>query len=87
MTSLPFGTRFAGGKGRTEGISTLNQALARGLPSCCQVFGGRAHFSASVPLIAFVKNMGVLNSSLEISCTGEGRGVFTPCLTRQGLVK
>ena len=31
--------------GRTEGLATLNQALMRGMRSCCQVFGGRAHFS------------------------------------------
>ena len=70
MTSLPFGTRFAGGKGRTEGISTLNQALARGLPSCCQVFGGRANFNSSLPLLAFVKNVSLLNPSLNPSCKG-----------------
>ena len=45
----------ARGKGRIEGIAKLNQSLMRGLSSCCQVFRGRAHFGASLPLLAFVK--------------------------------
>ena len=36
-------------KGRMEGIAILNQALMRGLPSCCRVFEGRAHFSPPPP--------------------------------------
>ena len=48
-----------------DGIATLNQALMRGLPSCRQIFGGRAHFSASLPLIAFVKNVSLMNPSLD----------------------
>ena len=67
-----------------DGLATLNQALMRGLPSCRRIFGGRAHFSASLPLLAFVKNVSLLNPSLGPACTG---GVFTPCLTRQVLVK
>ena len=43
------------GKGRMKGLSNQNQALMRGLPSCRRVFGGRAHFSASLPLLTFVK--------------------------------
>ena len=34
-----------------EGLDNLNKALRWGLPSCCRVFGGRAHFSASLPLL------------------------------------
>ena len=51
----PIWEAISQGKGRTEGLATLNQALMRGLASCCQVFGGRAHFSASLRLLAFVK--------------------------------
>ena len=68
----------------TEGPAALNQALMRGLPSCRRVFGGRAHFSASLPLLAFIKNLSLLKTFLEPSCTGGG---FTPCLTRQGKVE
>ena len=58
-----------------EGLATLNYALMRGLPSCCRIFGGRAHFSASTPLLAFVKHVSLMNPSLDPVCTGEG---FTP---------
>ena len=53
-----------------EGLATLNQALTRGLTSCLRIFRGRAHFSASLPLLAFVKNMSLLNPSLDPACTG-----------------
>ena len=43
------------GKGSMEGLATLNQALIQGMPSCCQVFRGRDHFRASLPLLTFVK--------------------------------
>ena len=51
----PIWEAFAQGKGRMDGLDTLNQSLMWGLPSCCRVFRGRAHFSASLPLLAFVK--------------------------------
>ena len=63
---------FARGKGRMEGIATLNQALMRDLPSCSRVFGGRAHFSASLPLLALKQNVSLLNPSLDPACTGGG---------------
>ena len=50
----PLWEAVALGRGKTEGLATLNQALMRGLPSCRQVFGGRAHFSASLPLLTLV---------------------------------
>ena len=56
----------------------------RGLPSCRRIFGGRAHFSASLPLLMFVKNVSLLNPSLDPACTGGG---FTPWLTRHGSVE
>ena len=62
----------ARGKGRMEGLATLNQDLMRGLSSCLQVFGGRAYFSASLPMLAFVKNVSLLNPSLDPTCTGGG---------------
>ena len=71
-------------KGRIEGIATLNQALMKGLTSCRLVFGGRTHLSASFLLLAFKKNVSLLNPYLNPTCTG---GRFTPWLTRQGLVE
>ena len=59
-------------RGKTEGLATLNQALMRGLPSFPRVFGGRAHFSASLPLLALVKNVSLLHPSLDPACTGGG---------------
>ena len=58
----------------------------RGLPSFCWVFGDRAHFSNSLPLLDFVKNMLLWNPSLYPYCSGGGRGV-TPWLTCQVEVK
>ena len=60
------------GMRNTEGLATLNQALMRGLPSCRRVFGGRAHFSASLPLLALVKNVSLMNPSLDPACAGGG---------------
>ena len=62
-------------------LATLNQALMRGLPSCRRIFGGSAHFSTSLPLLAFVKNVGLLNPYLDPACIGGG---FAPWRTRQG---
>ena len=65
----------ARGRGKMDGLAALNQALMRGLPSCCRIFGGSAHFSAPLPLLVFVKNVSLLNPSLDPICTGGG---FTP---------
>ena len=46
--------------------------------------GGRAHFSASLPLLALIKNVSLRNTSLDPECAGEG---FTPWLTQQGTVE
>ena len=54
-------------KGRMEGLATLNQTLLRGIPSCRRVFGGRAHFSISLPLLVFFNNMSLLDPSLDPS--------------------
>ena len=62
----------ARGRGKMDGLATLNQALIRGLQSCRRIFGGSAHFSASLPLLAFVKNVSLLNPSLDPACTGGG---------------
>ena len=61
-----------GGGGKTEGLSTLNQALIKGLPYCRQSFGCRAHFSAILPLLVLVKNFSMWNPSLDLACTGGG---------------
>ena len=45
----PIWELVARGRGKMDGLATLNQALMRGLPSCCRIFGGSAHFSASPP--------------------------------------
>ena len=71
----PIWEAVAQGKGRMEGLVTLNQDLMRGLPSCHRVFGVRDHFSASLPLLAFMKNVSLLNPSLDPACTG---GVSRP---------
>ena len=52
-------------KGRIEGLATLNQTLLRGIPSCWRIFGGRAHFRTSIPLLAFVKNVTLMKPSLD----------------------
>ena len=59
-------------KGRMEGLDTPNQTLLRGISSYQRVFGGRAHFSASLPFLAFVKNVSLLNPSLDPACAGGG---------------
>ena len=57
----PISEALERGKGRTEGLETLNQALMRGLPSGHRVFGGRAKLIASLPLLAFIKNVYLWN--------------------------
>ena len=47
-------------KVRTEGMATLNHALLVGFPLCWRVFGMRAHFSSSLPLLVFVKNVSLI---------------------------
>ena len=74
---------MAQGQGKMEGLATLNQALMRGVPSCRRVFGGRAHFSASLPLLTLVENVSLLKPSLYPACNGGG---FTPWMTWQGTV-
>ena len=66
-----------------EGLASLNQTLLRGIPSYQQVFGGLAHFSAPLTLLAFIKNVTLLKPSLDLSCTGRG---FTPCTTCPGTI-
>ena len=53
-------------------MATLNQALLRGIPLCCKVFGGRDNFSAFLPLISFVKNVYLINPSLDPVCDEGG---------------
>ena len=53
------------------------------MPSYSQVFGGRDHIITSLPLIAFFKNMSLMNLSLDLDYTG---GV-PPWLTRKVFVK
>ena len=60
------------GQGKTEGLAILNQALMRGLTSCRRVFGRRAHFSASLPLLAFIKIVSLRNPSLNPASPGGG---------------
>ena len=51
----PIWESVARGRGKMDGLATLNQALMRGLPYCCRIIGGRAHFSASPPPARFCK--------------------------------
>ena len=68
----PIWKEVARRKGMMERLATLNQVVMWGMPSCCWVFGGRDHFSASLPPIAFLENMSLLNLSLDPACTGGG---------------
>ena len=77
----PIWEAVAWGRGNMEGLAILNQVLMRGLPSCRRVFGGRAHFSASLTLITFVKNVSLMNPYLNPTCTGGG---FKPPMNHQG---
>ena len=79
----PISEALERGKGRTEGLKTLNQALVRGLPSGHRVFGGRAKLIASLPLLAFIKNVYLGNPPLYPAYAVGGS---TPCLTCQGTV-
>ena len=79
----PIWEKVACAKGCTDGLATLNHNFLRGLPSCRRVFGGRAHLSAYLPPLAFVKSVSLLNPYLDSACTG---GVI-PRMTHQGMVK
>ena len=79
----PIWEAVAQGRGKTEGLAPLKQAQMRGLLYFRRLFGGRAHFSASLPLLSLVKNISLLNPSLDPACTGG----FTPWLTRKGMVE
>ena len=59
-----------------EVLATLNQTLLQDLTSYCQVFGGREHFRAYLPLLAFANNINLLNPSLD-----------PVWITRQGVVE
>ena len=65
-------------KGHTNGMANLNQVLLRGLPFCKRVFWVRENFSDSLPILEFIKNVSLINPSLDPSC---GRGGFTPGMT------
>ena len=74
---LPIWEAVAQGKGIMEVIATLNHSLMKGLTSCRRFVVGRAHFSASLPLLTFVKNVSLLNPSLDPACTGGGVHALT----------
>ena len=63
---------MARAKGHMEGLATFNQTLLIPPPSFHRVFGGRAHFSTSLPLLAFFNNTSLLNPYLDPDCTGGG---------------
>ena len=60
----PIWEKAARAKGRTEFMVTLNQVLLRGILSCWGVFEEEAHFSTSLRLLLFVKNISLINPSL-----------------------
>ena len=68
----PIWESVARGQGKMDRLATLNQALMRCLPYSPRISRGRAHFSAYPPLLAFVKNVSLLNPSLDPVCTGGG---------------
>ena len=53
-------------------LTTLNQTLMLGIPSCQRVFRGRAHSSAYLPLLEFARNVSLMNPSLDPACDGGG---------------
>ena len=57
---------------RTEELENLNQTLMRGVPSCHRVFGGRAQYSASLHLLAFLENVSLWNPYIYQSCARGG---------------
>ena len=59
-------------KGRTKNLTTLKHTLLRGIPSCWRVFGGRAHFSAFLLLLAFIKNVSLMNPPWTQPALGGG---------------
>ena len=59
-------------------LATLNRTLLRELPSFWRVFGGKVHFSASLSILVFVKNVSLLNPSMDPACSGVG---VTPWIT------
>ena len=59
-------------KERTEGLTTLNQKLLRGVPLCWRGFGGMEHFSASLTLLVFLRNMYLMNPYLDPAYAGAG---------------
>ena len=71
------------GGGKMEVISTLNQTLMMGIPSCCRLFWGRAHFSTSLTLLTLIQNVSLWNPSLDPACNGGG-GVNTMYYTQGG---
>ena len=57
-------------KGRKEGIANRNQEILRGLPLCRRVLGGRAHFNAFPPILAFINKLSLMNPSLNTTYAG-----------------
>ena len=80
----PIWEEVAKAKGRAEGMATPNQELLWGITSYRRVFRGRSNFSASLPLLVFVRNVLSMNLYLDPDCS---RGEFIPCVTRQGVVE
>ena len=66
-------------------LAALKQNLMMWIPSCHRLFGGRAHFSSSLPLLLLVKKLFRCNPSLYPGYTGEVG--FTPQRTFQGTVE
>ena len=62
-------------------MDTLNQTLIRGIPLLQRVLGGRSHFSASLTLTVFVKNVSLMSSYLDPYLDGGG---FMTWIMRQG---
>ena len=52
-----------------------------------RVFEGRVHFSASLPILVFFKNVYLMKLSIDPACSGGGGGGFTPCMNCKGKVK
>ena len=59
MDLPPIWEEVAPAKGRMEGLATLNKTLLMPPLHFWRLFGGRAQFIASLPILAFVKNASI----------------------------
>ena len=74
-------------KGCTEELATMKQEILRRILSRWRGLGGRAHFSASLPLLVSVNNVSLTNPSLDLACARGGGEGFITWMIFQGTVE